>query len=350
MKLNKKNEKFDDITPTINKIESIDKWYNVRNDLILEQMSYPDFEENFKFDSMDKISNNIEKFFNTYLNLINTNRINQKLNQYLEIKEDLTNISIISMQSIFTKKNLDLNKFSSKVNTLINFIYFANSKYINENVLNLFALYNIIKLKLNDNNLFTYNLYNNYYLILVPKTMPEFIINEESLNEYIFSEEEIRLDNSGNIVGQSSRQIDRLLTTNIDTCYENENKSKVCKIGIKDLAGQELIKKFTPKTNSSNVLTSSINIDTIRDEIANNLDKIIKLCELYIVYDLILAYNDILPDDNNYQINLNNIKNTDKFKNLELDISNTFNSIQGYIKVNNNPILDINSIIRESYT
>ena len=63
------------------------------------------FEENFKFDQLDKVTNNIEKFFNTYVDLINTNRINEKLNQYLENKGDL---DTISMQSIFTKKNLNL--------------------------------------------------------------------------------------------------------------------------------------------------------------------------------------------------------------------------------------------------
>ncbi len=344
IKLNKLKENLADTnSAVVTDVKTINKWDNVKNDINLEVMPSPDFEENFKFDTLDKIRNNIEKFFNTYLYLINTNNINENLNKYLENKGDL---NIISMKSIFTKKNLDLNIFSNKVNSLINFIYFANSKYINENALNLFGLFNVIKLKFNDNNLFTYYFYNKYYLILVPKTMPNFIINEESLNSYITTEEELILDNNGNIIGNNTRNIDKILTTNINTCYDNEHKSNVCKIGIKDLAGNDLINKFTPTKNGNNTNTTAFDINFIRDEIANNLDKIITLCELYIAYDLILAYNDILPNNNNI-ISLNNIKNTEKFKKLELDISNVFNSIQSYIKIDGKPALDIKIIISE---
>jgi hypothetical protein len=339
IKLNGKNKNTIHKNNLLNYMKIIENMQDttlyVRDEIILEEMTYPVFEENFKFDTMEKVSNNIEKFFNTYLDLINTNRINQKLNEYLVNKGDL---NTISMQSIFIKKNLNLNTFSNKVYSLINKIYFANSKYINEDKLNLFGLFNVIKLKLNDTNLFTYNFYNKYYFVLVPKTMPNFVINEETLNDpnNIF-EEEIPIMQNNNLVGISRKRVDKTLKTNINECYNETDKSNICKIGIKDLAGQDLIKKYSKKTDNQ------IKYDflDIRKELANNLDKIIELCELYIVRELILAYNDALSTDNN------NTKNTDKFKSLETEISNVFDSIQTYDTYNINNQLDIRTILND---
>lgn len=320
----KNNTKNNNIFEMMRLIENMqDTTSYVRDEIVLERIKSPNFEENFKFDTMEKVSNNIEKFFNTYLNLINTNRINENLNEYITNKGDLKDIS---MQSIFTKKNLNLNVFSNKIYSLINKIYFANSKYINEDSLNLFGLFNVIKSKLNDNNLFTYN-YRNFEFILVPKNMPNIIFNDETLNgpNNMIEEEQDILDIEGKVVGKNKVLVDKTRKKNIRKCYDEEHKNNICKLSIKNLAGQELIDRFSHTTGD---------IPVIRDEFANNLDKIIKLCELNIVRELILAYDS-------------NISNTDNFKNLEQRITDTHNSIREYEEVTIRKNLNIKKLVDE---
>ncbi len=291
----------------------------VRDEIILEEMSYPEFEENFKFDPLDKVTNNIEKFFNTYLDLINTNRINQKLNEYLENKG---NLNIISMQDIFTLKNINIAYFYDNIFEIIDNIYFANSHYINEDRLKLYALFKIIRTKFwADGGKFQYYYHNNQ-IILLPEPMRNFVVTEESLKTSPY------VKNIRNMI--ECGKVNKI---------PNSTDNEVCVISIKDYAGNNIRDRYN---NDSNI------IQNIRNELANNLDRIILLCELLIVRNLILIYNDINTDYENILVNL---RKTDKFKNLETEIINMTNTIRNYeptIKDSYNRDMNINNIVAGS--
>ncbi len=344
-----------------------------KSEIVIEVMNPPIFEPNFMFDTEDKVRNNIEKLFNLYLDLINTNRINNKLNEYLVNKGDLNNIS---MQSIFTTKNLNLNSFSNKIYSLITNIILSVSKYINEDKYHLFALFNLIKIKLADtNNQFNYNYYKDLHrFVFVPKNMPNFVINSETLNNPNDIEEEMvnQKNELGEVIGSFARQKNKTRVNNIYECYDDKHKSNICQFSLEAIIvdkinslaekGKKHIKyQSTPiDTNTDNNVArarlisdeemyyENEYINYIRSEFGNNLDKIILLCELNIVRELILAYNDALSTNNDYLINYNNIKNTDNFKNLENEISNVLDSIQIYEEKNIKYNLDIKSIINDS--
>ena len=293
-KLNKdKNENLLNLTDK-------SSYNSIRDQIILEYIKTPILEENFKFDSLDKVTNNIEKYFNVYLDLINTDRINLKLNQYLQNKGDL---SIISMQNIFTLKNLDLNSIYDSIYIYIDRIYSANSHYIDEDRIKLYALFKIMRTKFYGGGKLRIN-YHNDKFVLLPEPMYNFTITDETLNSPIV------------------KTIKEITECGYWPGIPNSTDNEVCIIDILDYASMGL-KKY-------NIETTNI----MKNELANNLDKIILLCELLIVYNLILQYNDTNDSDNNFQTIIMNLRNT-KFKNLETEIKDIYNSMKNYEIIEN---------------
>jgi hypothetical protein len=290
----------------------------------------------------------------TYLNLINTNRINTKLKEYLINKGDLTDIR---MQTIFKLKKMDLDSFSEDIYSLINKMYFSKSKNIDNNKIMLYGLFLVIKLKFSklNNNFYTFNYYIAN-LVLVPTQNTKFVINRESLNDpsniQIINEK--TKDASGNIVTKT-RHTSLTNVDDINKCFDSEHrKNKFCLINstnlgddlsIKNYALTNLYKKYEVIVNRINeekkkmskstepVLTLNAwnQIEIIKKELANNLYHLIILCELKIVRDLILAYNDALPTMKSYKIeNYKNIVNTENFKKLQAEINKVKSNMKIY--------------------
>ncbi len=316
---------------------------SLQNDVTIDVMPLPTYNTNFKYETMEIITNNIEKFFNTYLNLINTNRINNKLKEYLVNNGDLTDIS---MQSIFTLKNLDLYSFSDEIYSLINKIYFSYSKNLDDNKIMLYGLFIAIKYKFSklNNNIYTFNYYKGV-LVLVPTKNQNFIITvsefKDPSNFKDINEE--KRDETGKVISSFSRNVNITEVDDINKCYDSDHiNNKFCYITIKDFAGETLIKKYKILTDKiieeknklygPNTAVAILDyIELIRRELANNLYQIVLLCELKIVRELILAYNNALSTMENYSIdNYNNIISTDKFKNLEIEINNIKNNMKIY--------------------
>lgn len=339
----------------------------IENDIYIDVLPIPVYKKDFKYETIEIIRDNIEPFMITYLNLINTNRINTKLKEYLINKGDLTDIR---MQTIFKLKKMDLDSFSEDIYSLINKMYFSNSKNIDNNKIKLYGLFLVIKLKFSklNNNFYTFNYYIAN-LVLVPTQNKQFIINRENLNdeskyrnirEILNDPSNIRIinektkDASGNIVTKT-RHISITNVDDINKCFDSEHrKNKFCLInginfgddlGRNNYALTNLYKKYEVIVNRINeekkkmskstepVLTLDAwnQIQIIKKELANNLYQMIILCELRIVRDLILAYNDALPTMKSYNVNnYKNIINTENFKKLQAEINKVKSNMKIY--------------------
>lgn len=274
------------------------------------------FPPGFTFDSNINISNNIEKFFNIYLTLIDTNFINDKVKQYINPTMD--------MQQIFTEKKGSLLDFSDTTISLLNKIYFG-MKNLSDNQLNLFGMFIIIRQKLlnrlNNNDNYNYK-YRDSKIIIIPKNLTnEVTINQQlQPNLQTVTVEDYGDDGVRRVV---SKQKDKKEIENINDCSGNG----ICVIPIKVLARQDMTTKYKTTTGQD--------VYNIRDEINNNISNLIKLCQLNIVRDLFMIYKDAVIPRLNYDTNLTNLQNTDvNFIRLEAEISNTLALISP--KRNNN--------------
>lgn len=290
----------------------------ILSETICQEQSYRTirFPAGFTFDSNINISNNIEKFFNIYLDLIDTNFINDKVKQYID--------PTLDMQQLFTQKNASLLDFSETTVSLLNKIYFG-MKNLTEKQLNLYGMYVIIRQKLlnrlNNNDAYNYR-YRNFKIYAIPKTMtdPTIISQQIQPNIQTVTVEEYDDDGTRRVI---TKQKDRKEIENIKDCSGNG----VCIIPIKVLAKQDMSTKY--KT------TNGLDIYHIRDEINNNINNVIKLCQLNIVRDLFMIYKDAVVPRLNYTTNFTNLQNTNiNFIRLEAEIATTLASISP--KKNNN--------------
>jgi hypothetical protein len=290
----------------------------VRGETICQEQPYRaiKFPAGFTFDSNINISNNIEKFFNIYLSLIDTNFINDKVKQYID--------PTLDMQQIFTQKNASLLDFSDTTVSLLNKIYFG-MKNLSENQKNLYGMYIIIRQKLlnrlNNNDNYIYK-YRDFKIIIIPKT----ITNQSTINQQLQPNLQTvtveEYDDNG-IRSTINKQKDRKEIENIKDCSGNS----ICIIPIKVLAKQDMSTKY--KTSSG------LDVYNIRDEINNNISNVIKLCQLNIVRDLFMIYKDAVVPRLNYDTNLTNLQNTNiSFIRLEAEISSTIASISPKKNIN----------------
>jgi hypothetical protein len=261
--------------------------------------NYVSLPENYIFNTHEKIRDYIEEFFILYLNVLDTGCINNKIKKY--IGNDL------SLGKIFKLKNLTINSFSPLTNILIDNIYFANSIVINQTKLSNYGIYKLIKNKF-DMKLKDYKYYYNSkdYITLVKKLVyPEM---EEKLIKIISSED------SKNTLN------------NILDCSDS-----ICIININSLYNYDIEKRLSSHKN--------IILEKIKDDIGLNINKLIELCQISIVIDLFLKYNNI-NNVNDLQKNIN-IRNISLFNSLKQEVINNINSV----KSNNYNISDFKKYI-----
>ena len=277
-KIQSEHRKRDQIYPLSEKLKSImitlngsseDESIYIRNKIDAE------YSPGFSFTTSKNISDNIEKFFNTYLLLIDTNYINQKVAQYIDASG--------TMQSIFTQNNASILDFTTNTFDMLNKIYFSHNSIIDESNFTLYGIFSLIKFRikneLNSKENYIYKYDGNKFVYMIPKKIS--LIDLANTN----------------------------IIFNTDDCSGNN----ICKINIKTIAGQDIWKKL--KKNKSQ------DIDIIRYKISDNINNAIILCELYIVQDLFAIAYGALKSNQNYQANMNILQTNPDYISLQNEIN-----------------------------
>jgi hypothetical protein len=252
------------------------------------------------FDSHENVRDYIEDFFNIYLDVFNIGCINDKIKTY--IGENLT------MKKIFVEKNLSLNAFSPLTLALIDNLYFSDSPVIGETRLNKYAAFKLVKQRIDTilNGGEDYNLFydNNFNMFMLNKK-----IAAEHIAEKIKPRVEEIYDSNSNTI----RSIDR--NEIIDT---NECKDEVCKIPIKTLIGQDMIRKLGGTFDK---------VEELRNDLSSNIEVLKTLCEYSIVIDLFLKYYDVTDINNLITLLRNNSINISKYNELRNIMKNNIRSL-----------------------
>jgi hypothetical protein len=293
---------------------------------------------NFKFDTPENIRDHIEDFFNIYLDIVDIGCINDKIKRY--INPNLT------IGKIFKEKNLLLTDLNPNIFASLDNIYYANNPLINDLRLNKYAIFKMIKqrlenFKLNNNN---YNFYydNSFNMFMINKN-----IKEEDIREKIKPKDEEILEKvfqNGVEIEQRRKIIDRNEIEHTGDCT-----GQVCKMSINTLTGQDMIRKLNAKANKG-----WDKVQILRQELSSNIEFLKLVLEVQIVTDLLFKYYDItnitdMTDINNInnirtlltrkgifgnytslQTLLNSSKNSIKLRDdIDQDFKNKFTSILG---------------------
>lgn len=261
--------------------------------------NYVRLPQNFRFNTQENIRDYIEEFFTLYLNILDVECINNKIKKY--IGPDLT------MGKIFKLKNLTLDSFSLLTNILIDNVYFANNIKVNQTKLNNFGIFKLVKNKFNT-RLKDYKYYydSKLYITLTKNIVkPEM---EEILNKIITSEDS------------------QIILKNILDCSDSK-----CMIDINSLYYYDIIKRLSSYVD--------INFQKIKDDLGLNINRLIELCQLSIVIDLFLKYNNV--NNINDLTNIINTNNIILYNSLRQEIVNNIN----FIKSNNYNVSDFKKYI-----
>ncbi len=221
---------------------------------------------NFKFDTHENVRDNIEDFFNIYLDALDVGCINDKIKNY--IGPNLT------LGKIFNQKNLSLSDFSPLTLTLMDNLYFSDSPVIGETRLNKYAGFKLVKQRIDTirNGGEDYNLFYDSSFNMI-------MLNKRIGSEHIAEKIKPRIEEILDRVSNNIKRIDRNEINDTNEC-----KDEVCKIGIKTLIRQDMTKKLGNAFNKLNEL---------KNDLASNVDILKLLCEHSIVIDLLLKYYNI---------------------------------------------------------
>jgi hypothetical protein len=240
---------------------------------------------NFKFDTHENVRDNIEDFFNIYLDALDVGCINDKIKKY--IGPNLT------MGRIFNQKNLSLSDFSPVTLAFMDNLYFSDSPVIGETRLNKYAGFKLVKQRINSLKTGALN-YNLFY----DGSFNMFLLNKNITSEQIAEKIKPRVEEILDRVSNNIKRIDRNEINNTNDCA-----SDVCKIPISTIIGQDMTKKLGSTFNK---------VRELKNDLASNVDILKLLCEHSIVIDLLLKYyninnvNDIVRVLRENNININN--------------------------------------------
>jgi hypothetical protein len=254
--------------------------------------NYVQLPQNFKFNTKENIVLYIEEFFILYLNLLDIGCINAKINKYIG--------KTLTLGKIFREKNLTLDDFSPLTYLLIDNLYFANNALLNKSKLNNYGIFKLLKNKFNQ-KLMDYKYYYKYdsdfYITLTKNNilskniqsehiLSEYIPGEHILSEYIPGEHILSEYIPGKhilseyIPGEQINSETELILNNILDCKED-----LCKIDMSSLYYYDMVKRLTPYEN--------INFEKLKDDLGLNINILIEICQLSIIIDLFLKYNNI---------------------------------------------------------
>jgi hypothetical protein len=299
----------------------------------VKELNYP---RNFNYGNDSSITNNIESFFNTYVLLIDTDFINQKIQEYIDPSGN--------MQTIFSSKRASLLDFTGLIQSLLNKLYHASypgyyqetipsgrtSEQIYKDNLYLFGIYsaiiNNLKDKREQSRRFQYR-----YKFNITQEMPT---SEELLLSKIpltITEEEIRTRIS-NINPRATSSV-TINTNNYNTRILNNPNASCAQNQICYYPITEYIKPLI--LSSENITTDKQNY--IKAQLKNNISNIKKLCELKIVKELFIINSESRNerDDEEYNrgnnqnnnSNFNRLKRNTNYINLQNEINSTINLI-----------------------
>ena len=212
-----------------------------------------------------------------YLDVIDVGCINDKIKIYINPS--------LTMGQIFKEKNLSLIDLNPNIFKALDNIYFSNNPEINETQLNKYGVFKMIKqrlenMKLNNNN---YEMYydNNYNMFMINKN-----IKQESILEKIKPKiEEVleKIYQNGVEIGEMRKSVDRNQIEHTGDC-----NGEICKIPIKNLIGQDMIKKLNTKVGRG-----WDKVEALRNDLSTNISALKFILEINIVIDLFLKYYDI---------------------------------------------------------
>ncbi len=312
--------------------EEIRRNKRIVNGREVKELNYP---RNFNYGNDSSITNNIESFFNTYVLLIDTDFINQKIQEYIDPSGN--------MQTIFSSKRASLLDFTGLIQSLLNKLYHASypgyyqetipsgrtSEQIYKDNLYLFGIYsaiiNNLKHKREQSRRFQYR-----YKFNITQEAPT---SEELLLSMIpltITEEEIS-SRISNINPRTTSSV-TINTTNYNTRILNNPNASCAQNQICYYPITEYIK---PLILSSENMTKEKQ-DYIKAQLKNNIANIKKLCELTIVKELFIIKNDSLNErdseesnrgNSNNNSNFNVLKRNPNFINLQNEINSTINLI-----------------------
>ncbi len=245
---------------------------------------------NFKFDSHENVRDNIEDFFAIYLDVLDVGCINDKIKTYIDPN--------LTMKKIFNQKNLSLSDFSPLTLILIDNLYFSNNPLIRETQLDKYAGFKLVKQRLDSirNGNLNYNLFydSSFNMFMLNKN-----ITSEQIAEKIRPKMEEIVDRISNI----TKNIDLNEIINTNDCT-----SDVCKISIKNLIGQDMIKKLGGTFNK---------VSELREDLSSNINILKLLCEYSIVIDLLLKYYNITNVNDLITVLRNNNVSISKYNELK---------------------------------
>ena len=288
--INKKEKKYEFLGNLLPKEEIMEESCNYTCGQKCNTIILP---ENFKFDTPESIRDRIEDFFNIYLDIVDVGCINDKIKRYIDPS--------LTLGKIFKEKNISIVDLNPNIFKTLDNIYFSNNPQINETQLNKYGVFKMIKqrlenMKLNNNN---YEMYydNNYNMFMINKN-----IRQESILEKIKPKmEEIveKFYKNGVEIGEMRQFVDRNQITHTGDC-----NGEVCKIGIKNLIGQDMIKKLNTKVGKG-----WDKVEALRDDLSTNISVLKLILEISIITDLMLKYYDIT--------NLSDIENLLRIKGIQ---------------------------------
>jgi hypothetical protein len=312
----------------------------VNNGIKTKELQYP---RNFKYNDDSLITDNIESFFNTYVLLIDTDFINQKIQEYIDPSGN--------MQTIFSSKNASLLDFTGLIQSLLNKLYKASypgyyqesipsgrtSDKIYKDNLYLFGIYsaiiNNLKNKRQSSRRFQYRYkfnpeQNNPTSEELLLTMVPLQITEEQIYDNI-SNINPRLTPSVTI--NSTTYNNRILSNMNNSCNQNQ----ICYYPIVDYVKPYIFSDNIPDDKKNYIAT----------QLKYNIDNIKKLTELAIVKELLIINSDSRNDrdsedrDNENRDSENNSENRNNSGNR--NNYNTLKTNPNYINLQN----EINSVI-----
>ena len=352
LKLNKVKNILDNnnFTNDINNITIVKEYFgfddNIRDEEIkrnkrtvngreVKELNYP---RNFNYSSDTSITNNIESFFNTYVVLINTDYINQKIQEYIDPTGN--------MQTIFTSKRASLLNFTGLIQSLLNKLYEAyysgyyqeisssgrtNDQIYKDN-LYLFGIYSAIINNLKHKKELTRRFQYRYKFNITQETPT----SEELLFSMIplaITEEEIQRNISNinpritsSVTINSTNYNTRILNNMSASCPQNN----ICYYPIRDYIKPLILSEDNMTTDKQNY---------IKIQFKNNIENIKKLTELTIVKELFIIHSDSRDERDNEEenrgnsgnsgnnSNFNSLKRNSNFINLQNEINSTINLI-----------------------
>jgi hypothetical protein len=240
--------------------------YTVPDNKVLKIITYP---KGFVFIKYKDIRDNMEKLFNTYIQLISTDYINRRLTELC--KEETT------MDMIFRKTNTTFGNLPGQPFNILNLCYLSQTDSAKYNAYS-YASYLAFRNNQSDSELFIYKYYNynnENYFILMPRY---FNIDNIFDNEMI----------------------------DIESINDITNNDKVYKIKLENIIFDQLRFKMRNK----------MDINVLKENITKNFDKLVRLAELSFIMGILIWYKIIWGGDNNNQlytiadIEMGNIRNT----------------------------------------